>query len=264
MPQFTSFDGATLHYDEHGTGPPLVLLPGIGGTARMWGRPPSPITDNYRLLLPDPRGIGRSRGDGLEASLEGWGRDVLALLDALELETAHVLGVSLGSIMAVQAASRAPERLRSLVLVTPVGRLTPHQANFLHCLKALAQNLPHDLFMRAFCTLSLSPDSIDRNPKFVDVLSQVIAPDDVPALVEQCDVLLRGFDLLPLLPSITADTLLVGSRDDRITPLEYAEEMAAALPAARTLRLKDCGHAPLVEQPQAVIPALMNFWRQFG
>lgn len=261
MSTFKAADGVELYYNEIGRGPALVMLPGLGAAAKMWGDPPSPLTDHFRLLMPDLRGIGQSPCDPASVSLEAWTRDVGDLLDHLNIESAHVLGISIGGIIALDFASAHPSRVLSLAPIVTAAKSTPRLNNVFGCLRELALALPPDLFFHAFATLSLLPDTVDRAPKVVQRFSEAFDPADIPALARQCEVLLEGFDLTPRLKNITATTLVVSSMYDPITPISYGESIADAI-NARRLRLKKSGHAPFLEEPQNLLPALVRFWNE--
>lgn len=259
MSAFTAPDGVDIHYREIGRGPALVLLPGLGASSKMWGDPPSPLTDHFRLLMMDPRGVGGSRMDPERISLESWSGDAGALLDHLGIERAHVLGASLGAIIALDFAARHPERIETLALITAAAKSTPHLNNVLACLRDLANALPGDLFLRTFAVLALLPASIDRSPRIVQHFIDAFDPADIPGLVNQCNVLLKGFDLTFRLEGLPLHALVISSMYDPITPIDYGEAIADQL-KARRVRLKKSGHAPLLEEPQNILPALVRFW----
>ena len=94
--------GSELHYERRGQGPPLLLIQGMGANGTHWGEPfPAELERDFELILYDHRGIGRSAPlEGGAVTIPGLAGDALALLDALEVGAAHVLGVSMGGMVA--------------------------------------------------------------------------------------------------------------------------------------------------------------------
>jgi pimeloyl-ACP methyl ester carboxylesterase len=117
-------DGATLHYEDVGSGEPLVLLHGAAASAVSVEPLLAGFRDRYRVIAPDLRGMGRS--SPVEQVAPGaWVDDLVALLDALEIDAAHVLGVSLGARVGLRLALDAPRRVRTLVLDAPILEDSP-------------------------------------------------------------------------------------------------------------------------------------------
>ena len=110
--------GSELHYERRGQGPPLLLIQGMGANGTHWGEPfLAELERDFELVLYDHRGIGRSaplQGAGL--TVAGLAADALALLDALGIAQAHVLGISMGGMVAQELALAAPDRVRTLIL----------------------------------------------------------------------------------------------------------------------------------------------------
>jgi pimeloyl-ACP methyl ester carboxylesterase len=104
-----------LHYDLQGSGPPLVLLAGANSTRHDWAPHLPALAARYCVITLDPRGAGETTWRG-EMTIATLVQDVLWLLDSLGLERAHLLGVSMGGHLALEAALRAPERIGGLVL----------------------------------------------------------------------------------------------------------------------------------------------------
>src|SRR5215207_9190920 len=106
-----------LNYERSGSGEPLLLIQGMGGTHVSWGRPFSALLESdFEVIAFDNRGMGLSRRVGGEFSIAEMAADCAGLLDALEIESAHVLGISMGGMIAQELALSQPQRLRTLTL----------------------------------------------------------------------------------------------------------------------------------------------------
>jgi pimeloyl-ACP methyl ester carboxylesterase len=114
-----SVDGATIHYEDVGAGAPLVLVHGGAASTRSVGPLIAGLSDEFRVVAADLRGMGRSSAVD-EMPPTAWNDDLVALLDALDLEAAHLLGVSLGARIVLRAAVDVPSRVRSIVVDAPI------------------------------------------------------------------------------------------------------------------------------------------------
>src|SRR4051795_6753537 len=126
------------YYELLGEGPPLVLIPGLGGHCRVWDSMAPQLAKHFTLVLIDNRGLGRSRARRKPRTLADYSTDIAELLDELQLDRAHVLGLSLGGIIAQRFAIDHPSRVDRLVLVSCADRFSPY-------LRQMAMMLKHAL-----------------------------------------------------------------------------------------------------------------------
>ncbi|AYY12760.1 alpha/beta hydrolase [Actinobacteria bacterium YIM 96077] len=238
-------DGDTLWYETAGTGTPLVLAHGLGGNAVVWFQQLPHFAGRYRVITWDQRGFGRSSNDNGRAGPQTSVHDQLALLDHLDVDTAHLVGQSLGGWAVLGAALAAPERVRSLVLSSstagiPALHLPPFDAGPVQATygtkplsrhPAIGDRLPESDPPRAYLYQALS--SFGRRPPdadFATMLAETV--HDADALGE-----------------LTIPTLLIcGSRDPVMTP-GHVRDAAQRLPDARVVEL-DLSHSTYFEDPQ--------------
>jgi len=120
---------AGLHYEEHGSGPPLILSAGLGGSGSYWLPNVLALAADHRVILYDHRGTGRSdRALPDTVTVEQMGDDILALIDGLGLEQATIIGHAAGAVAGLAAALAAPEKIDRLVLVNGWSAPDPHFA----------------------------------------------------------------------------------------------------------------------------------------
>ena len=112
---FLDVNGVSLHYRRLGKGPPLVLLAGMASDGASWAPVLDALAAHHELIVPDNRGCGRTVADGAPVSRQALAADVIALLDALGIDRAAVLGHSMGAMLGWTLAANAPERVRALV-----------------------------------------------------------------------------------------------------------------------------------------------------
>ncbi len=226
MPFSAISTGATLHYEDEGVGFPVVLLHGRFGTAAAdFGHNLLPyLAARYRVLGPSLRGYGESTPKPRAYPLDFYhrdARDVIAFMDALNIERAHVIGYSDGGETALVAAGLAPSRFASVAVWGAVGYFGPAMRPWVQ------RNYPADWMDDATKQLNQIEDP---NP---------IVLEWVQALKHMID---KGGDVsLSLAPSITCPVLLMLGEDDRLNPAEYGQNFVDQTPDGRLLMFKT-GH----------------------
>src|SRR5689334_5742139 len=109
-------EGAEIYWEQQGEGPPVLLIMGLSFTLEMWFRVLPPLLQGYRAIVFDNRGVGRTGVPAGPYWIPQMARDAVAVLDAAGVENAHIMGASMGGMIAQELALSAPERVRSLVL----------------------------------------------------------------------------------------------------------------------------------------------------
>ena len=250
-------DGRRVFYDEAGEGEPLLLVQGMSGTRLSWGDPflAALHEAGFATVAYDHRGVGRSDPIDLAAPLTiaDLAEDAAALLTALGLKTAHVLGVSMGGMVAQELALRHPDRLRSLTLGCtypggPGAQLTaPDDAQRLF---GAMSSGDRELALRAMWEINVSPGFAAEAGRFDAFHAMATsAPVAVPVIALQSRAVV-AHDASARLADITAPTLVVHGTVDRMLPAANAELLAAAIPGARLELLEDVGHLFWWEQPE--------------
>jgi 3-oxoadipate enol-lactonase len=116
MPQVALPTGAHLYYETHGKGEAVVLIPSTGFSGEVWKPSQMPLADGAQLVLHDPRGCGRSTASQQVYTINQMSNDVIALLDELEIEAAHIFGHSMGGRIGLETALNFPGRVKSLIM----------------------------------------------------------------------------------------------------------------------------------------------------
>jgi pimeloyl-ACP methyl ester carboxylesterase len=261
----TDVNGVELYYEEHGRGEPLVLVPGFGTGAWIWYRQVPDFARSFRTVVFDPRGVARSEGRDEPYAMRQFADDVAALLDALEVESAHVLGASFGGFVAQEFALAYPARTRSLILCcTSFGgaRHVPPSAETLAAI-ASTKGLNTEERVRENLLLAFSPRFAAERPGEVERVIHLRAENHVPeyAYLRQLEAAV-AFDAEGRVGAIKAPTLVLTGDADTIVPHENSNNLAAAIPGA-TLRVIEGGsHAFFIEQPEEFNRAVAEFIRR--
>jgi pimeloyl-ACP methyl ester carboxylesterase len=248
------------YYELVGEGDPLLFIPGLGGTCRVWDPVVPTLAEHFTCILPDNRGIGRSIARRKPHTLADYSADYAELLDRLQLDRAHVLGLSLGGIIAQRFAIDHPSRIDKLVLVSCADRFTA----YLHRISALLghslRRFPRHMFVQTMEILTTAPFYLDKNVDEIDRQAQERVKAGVPAraMGTQLRALLRS-DVAPADYNIVNPTLIVAAEHDHLIPNCYARRMAAKIPDSRFVLIPDAGHNPMVEKPEVVLPIISRF-----
>jgi len=230
------------------------MIQGMSGTHLTWGRPfLSQLERDFDCVVFDNRGIGNSDVVTGPFTIADLATDALAVMDAAGLETAHVLGISMGGMTAQELALQAPERLRSLTLGCTYpggeGSSLADPADAAVLVEAMASgNL--DTVFRAMYEINLSPDFRADESRYADFTAMAGALPARQATVQLQLQAVVGHDTQERLAQIEAPTLVVHGTADRMIPPANGELIAALIPGARLELLEGVGHMFWGERPE--------------
>ncbi len=158
MPDLARPD-VSLHYEISGEGPPLVLVAGLMSDSASWAPLLHLLEPHFLLIRPDNRSTGRTSPWNAPTSMETWAEDILALLDHLGVERAHVVGHSLGGIIGWVTAGKAPDRVSSLLMMGSAPILTArNEALFRALISVRRSDAPPDTWLRLLFTWLFRPE----------------------------------------------------------------------------------------------------------
>lgn len=250
-----------LYYESHGSGDPLLLIPGLGSDASTWSQF-VPEFQNYRIVIVENRGSGRSAKPGGPYSTEIMAEDAVALMDHLGIAQAHIIGKSMGGMIAQWIAARWPSRVRSLVLASTVMYHDRYGNELLDLARTVAQKAGLFAVYRLTFMLSYSREYCMNNRSRLEQMEALIAKLD-PA------ELLRGYfeqssacqkhDSRAIAAKIRCPTLVIVGQDDLITPAQDSKDLAAAMPDAQLQIFQKGGHGFWREFPSEVNSVVRQF-----
>jgi aminoacrylate hydrolase len=250
MPLVSIGDGE-IYYESHGSGAPLLLVAGLGGTGNYWLPQISEFSQYFRVIIHDHRGTGQSTRSKIQYSVDQMTRDLLKLMDAIGIDHAHLLGHSTGGAIGQTIAIEHPHRLTSLVLYATWTKSDAFMRRVFDVRKVLLSSAGAAAYVKA-TPLFLCPDWwINENSAAVEAADQKVLESfpSVDIALSRCDAVIN-FDRVSQLGQIRTPTHIVCAKDDFLTPSYFSEELARRIPNANLHLLERGGHACSQTVPQ--------------
>jgi 3-oxoadipate enol-lactonase / 4-carboxymuconolactone decarboxylase len=244
-----------LHHviDGPADAPAVVLFPSLGSTLELWEPKLAALAEHFRVIRVDPRGHGRSPVPQGPYTIDDIAGDVVALLDRLGIEHAHVVGVSLGGMVAMWMAIHHPDRVDRIVPTATAAALP--EAGF----AARAEIVRKDgtaAIADAVLERWLTPEARAADPARAEHMKSWVLDTPDEGYAGCCDAI-DSMDLLGGLPTISAPTLVISGLVDPAIPPEHQVRIAAGIPGAR-LAAVNAAHIPNVELPEQVTALILE------
>jgi len=267
-PQSSQVGGVPC-YAIHGHGQPLVLIMGLGGSKEAWLLQVPALGRHYQVITFDNRGVDSTRAEAHEFTIEDMAADAIALLDHLGIESAHILGYSLGGLVAQELAIRHPSRVRKLVLASTLAASGESRLVTEGALAALGLDA-------SSTAQGMSPGSLEKvMPALVSLafnrwgfrtLTRLLAGTYSRRLrLDGLAAQLRapaGANTLERLESIGAKTLVITGTRDRVVDPSASHTLAARIPHAKLVLVEGGSHAFSIEMSRRFNREVLDFLRQ--
>lgn len=254
-----SVNGIQLYYELHGdeSKPVILLLHGLGSSAQDWEAQISPFSRDYRVLIADMRGHGQSDKPPVAYTMSQFAADVVALLDMLKIDTVHVVGLSMGGMIAFQLAVDFPQRLSSMTIINSGPAVVPHTfrdrlnvwMRFWIVRYMGMRKIGETLAPRLF----VDPDQEALRQTFIERW----AAND-PRAYQNALRAIVGWTVEDRIGAINIPTLIVAADHD-YTPVSAKEAYIAKMPRATLKIIENAHHAVTVERPDVLNAVVLNF-----
>jgi 3-oxoadipate enol-lactonase len=249
-----------LYYELHGAeeADVLVLSNGVLMSTASWVFQTPVLSQNYQLLLYDCRGMWQSEHPAGPYSMELHADDLEALLDALDIEAAHIGGTSYGAEISMHFALKYPQRTRSLLLTSAVSHVEPELAEMIDTWISPTKVHDAEMLFQSVVPLTFSKPWIEANQSALEAARERYKTLDFDAFLELLECFLR-LDITAELHKITVPTLVVVGEDDVLKPREYSEILAREIPKAEFAVIPHAGHAAMWEKAQVFNSLIISF-----
>jgi aminoacrylate hydrolase len=254
------FDDFELYYEVHGMGEPILFVTGLGGDGGYWRPQIAAFSEKYQVVLHDHRGCGRSTHSRIDYSVEQMAGDLVRLMDRLNIERAHLVGHSTGSVIGQVMAIEHSERLKSFVAYASWTSADPFMRRVFEARRTLLTASGASAYARATPTFLYPNWWINQNEQLLkdrEALS-IPAMSAVEIGASRIDALM-AFDRRADLQKITTPTLVICAKDDFLTPAYFSEELAKSIKGAELILLDGGGHMCSEVMPQEFNRTVFEF-----
>jgi len=247
-------NGVNLFYDRLGIGEPLVLIHGLGERIEGWEFQRT-LAEHFELIIPDLRGFGKTRApQNQDITINAMAQDIVALLDHLSIRKAHILGFSMGGMVAQEIYKINPEKIDTLILASTLF----YVPKWLKKLLLLSnKRIIHHLTVEKFKAFATSKCLYDKSNEHIQKV--------MPIWSDHLDGFLPGLmacfeiDYRKTLKKITVPTLVISCNNDRICLPFNQIIMHKLIPSSNLYRIKEAGHMGKIEKSEEFNSAVINF-----
>jgi 3-oxoadipate enol-lactonase len=252
----------TMHYVEAGGGEPLLLIMGYGGDHLAWGLQIPAFTEQYRVIAFDNRGAGQSDAPDHPYTIRMMAEDARGLLDALGIDRAHVIGVSMGGMIAQELALNHPGRLHSLHLGCSLARPDAYLQALLVSWREIRTRFDRETSLRMLSLWLFAAETYDERPEFVEaILQSALAhphPQSLTGFLRQGEAV-AGHDTIARLVDLRCPTLVSVAEGDILVPPRFSRQLASLIPGAVLRIVPGAGHVYFWEQAEAFNALCLEF-----
>jgi 3-oxoadipate enol-lactonase len=262
MPFVHAADGTRIHYEVTGRpgATPILMIQGLGASKNAWNLQRIAMATRFRSISLDNRGAGRSDKPTQPFTLEQMADDAIAVLDAAGIETAHVVGASMGGVISQIIAVKYPHRVRSLTLVCTACRNHPWRQELLQSWAHTAEEKGMIEVGKEAAQWVMSPRSFRRLVPAFTWMGPLAALRPRHSFVSQIQAILdTREDLVDELSSITAPTMVIVGNQDILTPRGDSEEIAERIPNAELVVISGAAHGLMMEHSTTFNKILIEF-----
>lgn len=243
-----------MFYEAAGEGRPVVLIMGFGGDHLAWGFQFRELAGRYRVVAFDNRGAGQTDAPELPYTTRMMADDTVGLMSALGIDRAHIVGASMGGMIAQEVALRHASRVRSLQLHCTFARPDAQTRALLAAWRAARPSLSREQYMRLQFLWLFSPVTWQERPEFIEaILASGLAnpyPQSETGFLRQGDAVL-AHDTLERLSALRVPTLVTVGEDDILVPPRFSHLLAERIPDAELHTVPGAGHVHFWEQVEA-------------
>ena len=243
MPKTKIADGE-LHHESTGSGAPLIFVSGLNGLARYWQPQIGVFAERFRVIAYDQRGTGESDRLQRTFSVDGFAADLVGLMDALGIESAHIVGLSTGGAIGQTLAVTQPQRVNRLVMCSTWTHCDPWFRRLFEARRAMYQTAGSALHAMFHPLWLYPPDYVNAHDGEIDEERKRSAGSAPPVEISvgRIDALMK-FDRRAGLRNIRSPTLIIASDNDYITPSYYAKTLVESIPGAQLEIVQGGGHS---------------------
>ena len=253
-----------MYHEIHGEGFPLVMIQGLGMPALMW--PPiflDEVSKSFKIIIFDNRGAGRTDKPDIKYSIKMFADDTIGLMDALNIERAHVLGFSMGGIIAQELVLNYPKRVEKLVLCsTDCGgsKYVPMSPEVRQMMLGDLEGLEWEDMLRRLARIGFTEDFVEDNSDLIERLITRLLKTPTPLYsFERQYLAAHEFSSAERLKKINTPTLVVHGKKDVFVPPQNSEIIAELISGAKLIFFENSAHAFYIDELEKFAKILLEF-----
>lgn len=252
-----------MFYKLMGKGAPLLLIHGLGSDHRGWEFQEEALAEHFQLIIPDLRGHGQTEVDELGAMIpaDAFADDLAALLQHLGHSKVHIVGHSLGGIVAQSFVLKYPDRVRKLVLMGTTPKITDDLIDVIYGWREAQVEGGQEAYFWASLRDGFSDEWIDNNPEIVRHLKEQSENINEEGIVA-AGLGLASTDFTGILGEIKAETLIIHGDEDRIIKPEMGSLLHKSIRGSVMNVFEKCGHSPTVQEQEKLNRVLIEFFKE--
>jgi proline-specific peptidase len=274
---YADIDDIKLCYKDYGKGHPVVLIHGIGGKKETWIAQIEALKNNFRVITFDLRGVGKSDRPNIPYTMEMLADDVKRLIEYLKIKSAHIIGRSLGGMIAQYFALHFPEKVDKLILMTTNPRVPDEQGAELikqgriNEIQQLKEDPENSFWQKS--RILFHKDFRRKMKKYPrkkfhgifsanDLIKETTKNPSRTQDIENLTNTLRSHDILDEIHKIQNETLLISGSHDRLTPKSSMQEINDRIPNSRIKIIKNSGHFLHLSKAPKVNNLIIDFLKE--
>jgi pimeloyl-ACP methyl ester carboxylesterase len=248
-------------FDDCGQGPAVLLIHGFPLNRQMWQSQLLPIANaGYRVIAPDLRGFGASDTPPDGYSMDGFADDLIALLDALQIDRAVVGGMSMGGYILLDLLERFPDRIEAACFIATKSSADDEEGRARRsAMAAQAENLGANPIIKNFAELLFAPDTMHSKPELIALVTSWMRSTPPRALAGGLLAMRDRKDYTPLLPRFRQPSLVISGSEDRAASRNAMELFTSGLPSCQGHLIARAGHMVNMEKPEEFNETLLRF-----
>jgi len=255
-------NGIQIYYESYGEGPPLLLIGGFVQHSLFWRECIPALSKYCRVIAFDNRGAGQTDAPAESYSVEIFAEDTIGLMDALEIESAHIMSCSMGTLISQQLCLTHPDRVNKVILCAPFAHFPEIAAHNVRMqIKMLQNGVPRELLVELNMAWLLSNHFLGNDENRAKYLKETLKdphPITMEGLVGQAAALI-GADLRDKIEKIPHEVLLLVGENDIDTPPYCARLIRDRIPSCEMHTFKDAPHLFIYEIPNKVTKQALSF-----
>jgi 3-oxoadipate enol-lactonase len=254
----TTVNGASIHYETQGEGPPIVFVHGLGGTSNIWHAQRATLSRYFKVITLDLTGSGRSDKGPRSYSLEQWADDVAGLIDHLQLDQAVVVGHSMGTAIVQKFAAKYPQKTKAIILAGALVELGPPGKETFTKRAELVEKEGMIGVADAVLGGALSAGTREGNLALTGLVRELLLSNCPKCYAGHCRALAAGSAKADQV-NIKCPVLLVVGDQDPVTPLSLQRQIAHAISQAKIRIVPNTAHLTMLECPEAFNQGVLEF-----